>query len=176
GWGDGGGAGEVREGVSRVACKVGDTESRQSVEIRRYTLPKFQIDVKPDRAYYGPGEQARVRIEAGYFFGKPVAGARVAVAGRAGDQEEQKLKGVETDARGVAEVSFAVPVALVGRPDVEGDARLSIVTTITDSAGQKETKAVERLVTNRPVRVEVLPEAGTLVRDVANTVYLLVVR
>src|SRR5215472_17474549 len=48
--------------------------------------------------------------------------------------------------------------------------------TVTDSAGQKQARGVERVVTRQPVRIEVLPENGKLVQGVPNIVYLLATR
>src|SRR5207302_187736 len=55
-----------------------------------------------------------------------------------------------------------------------GDARLSFTITLYDTAGQKQSKTVSRVVTNQPLRIEVIPENGALVAGVANTVYLYV--
>src|SRR5262249_31808399 len=46
--------------------------------------------------------------------------------------------------------------------------------TVTDSAGQKETRSTTSVVSTEVLRVEVMPEAGTLVTGVANTVYVFV--
>jgi uncharacterized protein YfaS (alpha-2-macroglobulin family) len=167
---------EILEGNYTLACRVGDTESKLSLDIRRYTLPKFKIDVRPDRPYYAPGETARLTVQSDYFFGKPVADAAVAVEVKtldAGERTVQKLTG-QTDQDGSAKLQFTVPAALVGRETDGGDARLRFLVTVTDSAGQKYTTTAERIVTNRPVRIDAIPESGTLVRGVANTVYVLV--
>lgn len=169
---------EIQEGAYTLACKIGDTESRQTVEVRRYVLPKYLIELTPDRSYYAPGQQARVRIQADYFFGKPVGRANLTLAVRVKDAGERQHASVSavTDERGTAEVTFQMPTALVGQPADGGDARVHLIATLTDSAGQTETRAVERVVSSRSVRLDVLPEAGGLVPGVANTVYLLVRR
>jgi uncharacterized protein YfaS (alpha-2-macroglobulin family) len=169
---------EILEGSYMLACRIGDTESKMSLDIRRYTLPKFKIDVRPDRPYYAPGETARLTVQSDYFFGKPVADAAVEVEVRTpdvGERTVQKLTG-RTDDRGAAKLQFTVPAALVGRETDGGDARLRFLATVTDSAGQKYATTAERVVTNRPVRIDAIPEAGTLVFGVANTVHVLVRR
>jgi uncharacterized protein YfaS (alpha-2-macroglobulin family) len=161
-----------------VACKVGDTESKLVVEVRRYVLPKFKIDVRPDRPYYAPGQLARVTVQADYFFGKPVSGGTVELKLRTpdtGDRVVETIKG-KTDDRGKAELKVPLPPTLVGTEKDSGDARVSFEVLLTDSAGQKQSTLTQRLVTSRPVRVQAIPEAGTLVRGVANVVYLLVSR
>ena len=64
---------EILEGGYTLGCKLGDTESKTVIDVRRYTLPKFKIDVSPDRPYYAPGETAHLTVQSDYFFGKPVA-------------------------------------------------------------------------------------------------------
>jgi uncharacterized protein YfaS (alpha-2-macroglobulin family) len=171
-------ASEVLEGPYSVQCKVGDTESRLSVEVMKYVLPKFKIDATFDRPYYQPGDSVRCTLQGGYFFGKPVAHGSIEVAVRTTDAQPRTLdtlKG-QTDDDGKLTLTWMVRDGLVGREQDGGDARLSFHVTLTDSAGQKQTRTAERLVTMRPVRIEALPEAGTLVRGVTNTVYLLVTR
>jgi len=50
-----------------------------SVQISRYDLPTFSVSVKPDRAYYLPGQEAAVEVRANYLYGEPVKHGRVRV-------------------------------------------------------------------------------------------------
>lgn len=50
---------EIIEGVYAVVCKVGDTESKLTVEVKKYVLPKFKIDVALDQPYYAPGQTVK---------------------------------------------------------------------------------------------------------------------
>ena len=68
---------EVNEGSYTITCTVGDTESRRTVEVKKYVLPKFKIDAEFDRPYYRPGQTVTANIRATYFFGKPVDGGDV---------------------------------------------------------------------------------------------------
>jgi hypothetical protein len=167
-------ADEVIEGPYTIACRVGDSESKLTVDVKKYVLPKFKIDVELDQPYYAPGQTVHGKVRAGYFFGKPVAGAGVDVELRSTDvaSRVEKRLSVRTDAAGVAAFELVLPRQLVGRPQNSGDARVSFEVTVTDPAGQKQARTVSRTVTNEPLRVEVIPEAGALVRDVPNTIYL----
>jgi hypothetical protein len=165
-------AGEVAEGAYTLACKVGDTESRLRVEVRKYVLPKFKVDVRPDRAFYQPKDTARITVQADYFFGKPLADAAVDLEVRKGQPPEVLQRfAVRADAKGTANIEYAIPDQPQG-----GDIQLSFAAAVTDSAGQKQTGGVERTVTRQPVRIEALPENGTLVAGVPNIVYLLATR
>lgn len=163
---------EILEGPYTVACKVGDTESRLAVEVKKYVLPKFKIDMRFDRPFYQPGQAVRLTVQADYFFGKPVVGGIVKVeVGDKGVTREAR-----TDDKGEAVLTYTLPDKLIGREQDSGDARLPFRVTLTDSAGQKQERLVDRVVTTRPVRIEVLPEGGTLVQGVPNKVYLFVSR
>src|SRR5262249_49104052 len=145
-----------------------------SVEVKKHVLPKFRVDLEVDRAYYQPGQTVLGKLHAEYFFGKPVTGAAVEVEVRTADvaaKFHRKLN-VRSDDRGDASFSFALPSALAGAPQHSGDAPISIQAVVTDAAGQKQTKTVSRTVSSRLLRVEVIPEGGSLIRGVSNTVYL----
>lgn len=57
----------------------GDSQGFQFVKISRYDLPTFAVNVKPDRAYYLPQQNADVEVRADYLFGQPVKRGHVRV-------------------------------------------------------------------------------------------------
>jgi type II secretory pathway pseudopilin PulG len=161
---------EIIEGAYQVQCQVGDTQSKATVEVKQYVLPKFKVEATLDRAYYAPGQRLRGTVEANYFFGKPVAGAAVEIV----SENTPLLKTVEvlTDDEGKAEFEMLLPDELIGRESDSGDARVVLLTKVRDSAGQEQQSRVSRVVTARPLRIEVIPESGQLVRGIVNRVYL----
>ncbi|MHB9045266.1 MAG: MG2 domain-containing protein [Pirellulales bacterium] len=167
-------ADEITEGAYQIECQVGDTTSSTTVEVKRYVLPKFKLDVALDQPYYQPGQKVRGTVDARYFFGKPVENAAVEIVVEAANVETSAVCRLErrTDAAGSAAFEFAVPERLVGREQLSGDASISIRATVVDSAGQKGARTLARVVTAEPIHVEVIPEAGTLVKGLANVVYL----
>ncbi len=167
-------ANEILEGAYTVACKVGDTESRLAVDVHTYVLPKFQVGVVLDKPYYAPGDTVTATVSSDYFFGQPVAGgeARLEVqAPEVGRPLLHKAAG-KTDAAGRTVFTFALPKELTGLPQDSGDARLSVQVQVADAAGQRQGRAASLVVTNRPLRLEIIPEGGTLFENFANTVYL----
>ncbi|MFQ5731742.1 MAG: MG2 domain-containing protein [Planctomycetaceae bacterium] len=168
-------ADEILHGSYRIECRVGDTTSAAAVDVRKYVLPKFKLNVELDKPFYQPGDVVRGTVTAAYFFGKPVAKGTVRVEPITTDVGPAKLPVVNatTNAKGVAEFSFRIPENLVGRPQRQSDASLRIGVTVTDSAGQKHDRHLSRVVTNQAIRVEVIPESGRLVLGVPNVVYLL---
>ena len=104
---------EIEEGVYE------NSTGGQHVRISRYELPTYVVNVKPDKKFYLPGENAEVVVSADYLFGEPVRRGRVRVvreAEREWNYKEQKWETDEgeayegeTDAEGrfVARVNFA---------------------------------------------------------------------
>jgi hypothetical protein len=163
-------ASEILEGAYALRCQVGDSESGLTVEVKKYVLPKFHVELKPDQPYYQPGQRVRGKLEAAYFFGKPVAGGTVELqlSGGADKKVDERLSR-RTDDKGTA--SFEFPPL----PEVpSGEARLELRAIVTDSAGQKHERTAAVLVSAQPLRIEVVPEAGALVRGLVNTLYVLV--
>src|SRR5262245_30278947 len=74
----------ARLGEYFIEAWLGEEGSRnapgsQSFKISRYDLPNFVVNVKPDRGYYLPGQNAEVEVRADYLFGQPVKRGRVRV-------------------------------------------------------------------------------------------------
>jgi type II secretory pathway pseudopilin PulG len=172
-------ADEIIEGAYQIRCELGDTTSTITVDVKKYVLPKFKVAVELDQPFYQPGQKVRGKLSARYFFGKPLqrAAARIEVAAIdiATGKFTDKITGttVTTDADGQAAFDFVLPQSMVGRPQDEGDARFQLTAIVEDSAGQKQSANVSRIVTQEPIRIEVIPEAGKLVPQLPNTVYFM---
>ncbi len=166
---------EIIEGAYTITCAIGNTESQTTVEVKPYVLPKFKINLELDRPFYQPRQVVRGSVDAQYFFGKPVADSRVEVTLRGRDVGPDVIAklSVHTDSTGKAAFQCTLPGSLVGRPDDGGDARIWIDAKVTDTADQSHSVTQSRTVTTRPIRIQAIPEGGELVRDVANTIYLL---
>jgi hypothetical protein len=167
-------ADEIIEGPYTITCKLGDTESKRTVDVKKYVLPKFKIGVELSQPFFEPGAKVSGKVQAAYFFGKPVAGANVDIEVVTTDVAPRVIKTLnfQTDASGNGSFVFLLPDRLVGREQQSGDARVTLQVLVTDSSGQKEAKATTCTVTNRPLRIEVIPEAGQLVRNVPNRIYV----
>lgn len=164
-------AAEVLEGPYTLACKVGDTESKRTVEVKKYVLPKFRVAVELDQPFYQPGDIVKGTVQADYFFGQPVAEGQVQVEldNEAGGNTEQVAR---TDVTGKASFRLLLPRFLVGRSQDSGNARCNLTVIVTDRAGQKQSRTVSCVVTTKPLRIEVFAEGGSLIRGVDNRIYL----
>jgi len=158
-------ASELAEGTYSLACKVGDSESRQPVSILKYVLPKFAVDLAFDKKFYQPGDEIVCVTRVTYNTGKPVVGGRVLL------KDEQGIFGQlrgETDAEGKVTLRGRI------RADVNVvDLRLNVVCEATDRAEQKNVRNSSILVTTKPLRIDLIPENGNLVAGVSNTIHVL---
>jgi alpha-2-macroglobulin-like protein len=80
---------------------------------------------------------------------------------------------LRTDARGVAKFEIALPPSLVGREQDGGQARVTFTASVRDPAGELQNKSENRVVAASPIRIEVIPEAGSLVKGLPNTIHVL---
>lgn len=165
---------EILTGDYRIECQVGQVFSQRTVQVLKYTLPKFQVAVTLDEPFYQPGGEVAGSIAADYFFGQPVAGAEATLLVHATDVGRHKITelNLKTNAKGKADFRFTLPDRLVGREQHAGDAKIELTALVTDSAGQSFAAAASRIVTSEPIRVELIPEGGTLVRGVPNRIYV----
>lgn len=71
--------GDYRIEVEVEGDKYEGSSGAATVKISRYDLPNFSVNVKPDRPYYLPAQNAEVEVRADYLFGQPVKRGHVRV-------------------------------------------------------------------------------------------------
>src|SRR5262249_23397790 len=57
-------AGEVNLGDYQVRALLGDHQAQRTVGVKRYTLPKFKIQVRADKKFYAPRQTIGDQLEA----------------------------------------------------------------------------------------------------------------
>jgi uncharacterized protein YfaS (alpha-2-macroglobulin family) len=147
----------------------------KTLEVKKYLLPKFKIEIGSERPYYLPGERLKGTLKAAYFFGKPVAGAAVELKCSTfvtGFEEFAKIQG-RTDAAGQFVFEQELPNQFVGQPIQAGNAVLLLEAAVTDTADHRETRAHSLTIAKDPIQAVVVPESGTLAPNLENRVYLL---
>jgi hypothetical protein len=164
---------EIIEGAYAIEATVGQVSTKHTVEVKKYVLPKFKIGITLDKPYYEPGQKVQTKVQADYFFGKPVAGGEVKLWAVSSDVRAAPIAEVtgKTDAEGQCAFEFTLPARMVGTEKDAGDARFRVVVEVTDTAEQKQAREVSRVVTSQPLRVQAIAENGVLVPGMPNTVY-----
>ncbi len=164
--------------MGRYECRaiVEGAQATKTVEVKRYVLPKFKVTVTADRPFYLPGWKLRGKVEARYFFGKPVAGGRVKVTLKTFDVAYKTFAELQgrTNSEGVWEFEARLPRHFVGTPLLQGQALLQIDCQVTDAAQHTEQAAVQLPVAAKELVIRAVPEGGRLVPGVPNRIWVVV--
>jgi hypothetical protein len=160
------------EDVYTPACKV---------RISRYELPNFTVNVKPDRGFYLPGENAEVEVRGEYLFGQPVTRARVRVVRETDRQwnyreqkwdinEEEKYEGeLDQSGRFVANVDLAKQHDGLGDRDYERFKDIPYAAYITDpTTNRTEQRRFDLRVTREAIHVYVIDDGNKVPGEPVN--------
>ena len=144
----------------------------QSIRVSRYELPPFTVNVKSDRDYYLPGQNAGVTVNADYLFGKPVTKGHVKVARESEHrwnfkeqrwdvEEDQKWEGeLGTDGKFIANIDLSKE-----QENLEENGRyreVEFAAYLTESStGKTEQRRFYLRVTRDPIHIYVI-ETGNL--------------
>jgi hypothetical protein len=168
-------ADEVNQGSYKVAAEIGKTRAEKTVTVKWYVLPKFKVEVTTDRSFYLPGETVQGRVQAGYFFGKPVAGGQVTIQGTTTDVERRQVAQVqgETDKDGGFDFTIETPRYLTGGAPEARTATYSLDVQVVDGAGHAEETTHDLPIAEQAILLDVVPESGQLRSGVENILYIL---
>jgi hypothetical protein len=166
-------ADEINMGAYQVRAQVGEQQAHKTVDVRKYVLPKFKVEVKADKKFYLPKETLTVDLQTDYFFGKPVAGGKVKLTASTFDVQFKDFQTVDTktDANGHAKVEIKLPDYFVGQPLQKGDALVKLEAKVTDTADHAEVVTRTYPVADQPIKVSLIPEGGRITPGVENRVF-----
>ncbi|MFP4394865.1 MAG: MG2 domain-containing protein, partial [Anaerolineales bacterium] len=155
-------------GAYTLRATLGDTTAERAVTVDAYELPAFQLELTTDRSYYTPGMRVSGVVTAAYFFGQPVAAARVQLqADTAPDAADPRVAlAGQTDADGRFEFAFDAPANL-------HTATLHLQAAVTDNANQQVGRRTTVPVAAEPIRIQAAPESGILKPGVENIIYVM---
>ncbi len=167
-------ADEVNHGNYKITATLADTSSEKTVVVKPYVLPKFKVTATTDEAFYRPGQRVTGQVEAAYFFGKPVDGGEVQLAGWVYDVERQQVLDLagKTDARW--HLCLRVRSARAFRGGLEsGVADYILEVAVTDGAAHTEQVSIRIPVAQQGILIEAVPESGEFKPGLENILYLL---
>jgi uncharacterized protein YfaS (alpha-2-macroglobulin family) len=155
---------------------MNETTTEKTVTVEHYVLPKFAVQLKTGRSYYAAGSRVDGRLDAAYFFGKPVSGGKVRIEGYTFDLERRvtfTLEG-ETDEAGHFDFEFNLPGYLTGTELDGGQARYTLQASVIDGAAHTQTSSLSLPVSGSSLIMEAVPEGGSLRPGMENILYVLV--
>jgi uncharacterized protein YfaS (alpha-2-macroglobulin family) len=93
---------EISLGNYRVRALLDQDRAERTIEVKNYVLPKFKVALTTDRTFYEPSDTVKGTVRVNYFFGKPVANAKVWIDLSTVDVARKRLSKIEgaTDASG----------------------------------------------------------------------------
>jgi hypothetical protein len=166
-------ADEVNTGDYTLRAAIANEAAVRTVSVRPYALPKFKAEVVTDRKFYRPGEVLRGDLQADYFFGKPVAGAKVRVAAQWEESGERFFTWEGTaDTFGHARWEVRVP-ALPAKLERLRGTNVRLEATVTDTAGHREVVERTCAVSSQPIHLGLIAEGGQLVPGLENRLFVL---
>ncbi len=74
-------ASQVNGGAYKISAVLDGVTSEKTVTVESYVLPKFAVKLETDKSYYLPGQHVSGKLNAAYFFGKPVSKSDVTLSG-----------------------------------------------------------------------------------------------
>jgi len=168
-------ADEINLGRYHVRALTDDGRAERTVEVKRYVLPKFRVDLSTDRAYYLPGERLTGKVQCDYFFGKPVSRSDVLITVSAFDVEFHEVAEVKgkTDENGTFAFETDLPDYFVGQPLEQGNAFVKLDVEVTDRAEHTERVTEMAPIAKDPLVITVVPESGELRPQLENVLYVL---
>jgi hypothetical protein len=145
----------------------------QRFKISRYDLPNFIVNVKPDRGFYLPGQNAEVEIRADYLFGRPVKRGRARVVReterrwdyrqqRWETEEGEKYEGeLDDEGRFIARVNLAEAHKEFGSTEYSKFRDLRYAAYLTDlTTGRAEQRRFDLRITREPIHVYLIERGG----------------
>ncbi len=145
------------------------TSAETTVKISRYDLPNFTVDVRADRNYYTPGQDAAVTVRADYLFGEAVKRGHVRIVReleRSWDYREQKwttregkiFEGdLDEEGKFVAQINLKEEHADLGDEDYSRFNDLSFAAYFTDpTTNRTEQRRFDLRLTKDPIHVYVI--------------------
>ena len=156
-----------------LTAEMGPVTSSRTVEVKPYTLPRFEITFQSDKSFYLPGEVATGTVDAQYFFGKSVTGGEVTIKGFVTDVDRVEVFQLtgETDDSGFYTYEFQIPDYFVGQLE-NNTANVDLEITVIDTANHSESIDESITVAEKTILVEAVPESGFLRLGLENIVYL----
>ncbi len=168
-------ADEVNFGDYTIRAILGQEKVEKTVNVKRYVLPKFKVEMKTEREYYMPAEQIEGDIDVSYFFGKPVTDAEVRITTYRYDigfQQESVING-RTDKEGRYHFAYRLPDYFVGQPLEQGNTFVRLDVEVIDGAKHSEKISQRKKVVRDVISISLVPEGGSLRPGLKNRLYVL---
>ena len=166
-------ADDAEVGTWRVGFRSGAVDTTREVRVAPFKLPRFTVELTPDRPWYGKNAAITLSGVARYTSGAPVQAAPVRLTlGVWGEWPPPTSWPAEVALTTDGEGRFTYPLGQVPE-DLVGTAQLHVMAAVTEAAGESAAGTATLLLSEDALAVEAVTElAGGLVPDANNRLYL----
>jgi alpha-2-macroglobulin len=126
-------------GYYSIKFSSGQMESYASFEVEEYKKPEYEVKIRPSKPRVVQGERVEATIEAKYFFGEPVKGAKVTYTVRRApyyppwyDRDELSYEQTEEDDSGGDFFRGEQGEEKEGKLDDKGELKINLPTPVVD--------------------------------------------
>ena len=153
---------EPNPGDWKIKASYRDREAQTEVEVERYVLPKYEIDVDFPHEWTPVGEPITGTVSAEYSFGKPVRGELKIVASKFNYYEWEEFAEFTAPIDGTATFELPALDSISGARGPDGSGNVSLEVTVQEKeTGHVETTTAPHTVSYSTVTVELIPEGSS---------------
>ncbi|MBI1388350.1 MAG: alpha-2-macroglobulin [bacterium] len=133
-------ASELNYGTWKITATSGSgVKSEADIEVDRYVLPSFNVDLSTEKEWVLPNQPIRGVVESNYFFGQPVQGAVTVEALRYVSTWETYATATVAMTDGRAEFELPEVGYAAGTVNAGGDSNVQLKISVTDEGGKTDT-------------------------------------
>jgi MG2 domain-containing protein len=163
-------------GTWHVAWTSHDATDEVAFTVEPFTLPRFRVEVAPDRAFYRPGDAPKLAGKVVYSSGAPVAGAQLDITWTASGDWPPPTEWLATllpkQAKAGANGRFELALPAIPA-DLVGTATLVAHVGAVDAAGDRVASAAQVLLSQDGIAAQAVTELGDgLVQGFNNRLYV----
>ncbi len=168
-------ASQVNRGAYKISAVFDSVTSEKTVTVESYVLPKFAVKLETDQSYYLPGQHVSGKLNAAYFFGKPVSKSDIKLSGFTFDVQRTDFMTLQgaTDDQGNFTFEFDLPGYMAGSEFENGQGRVYLQASVTDQTQHAEISNLSLPVAGSALVVQAIPEGGLVRPGVENIFYVI---
>ncbi|MCD4844734.1 MAG: alpha-2-macroglobulin, partial [Methanosarcinales archaeon] len=153
-------ANELNLGTWKATASMGESTTQLDLRIEKYVLPKFEVNVSTPKDWFLVDEKITGKVDAAYFFGKPVEGQVTITASRyVGIWEEYATYDADLEE---GSIEFDLPEAgyVSGTHGAGGMGSLMLNISVTDTGDHTETTTTLLKIADSSTVLQLIPESS----------------
>lgn len=169
---------EIRTGTYTIKANIGTYCQQKKVHVSGEPPPRFNIRCSTEKSWYVPGQKVKGKVNAAYFFGKPVIQGNVKVVLYKNQKEKwgkmSEFNGL-TNYRGMFNFEYQLPdnkKSQVNEKSPDLLYRLKVETTVQNASYQLEKNTHFIPVSRDNLLIQLVPESGKPKPGLENTFYV----